>query len=369
MNPANRKRVKKAFFICSYHDLENERTCIIDAVEEANIGEKYKVILASDPLAIGTGESLLQGIIRNIEEECDVVICLLDGLRLNIAFELGIAFGLNKPTILLIEKGAWEEFKKSFSDLGGIKVIIYEGKNFLSPIPGLIKKELERIKNQEIKLRLTPEQLLAKGDAFFSTGDYEGAVEAYDAALAQKRKFYSALVRKGDALYEMDKVPEAVESYLIAIQEWPDKGSAYEGLGRAYEYLGKYREAGRDCYEPLIKLQPNNPHFYGKVALAFFFSSDFLGGIEWLDNKIKEQPHLKGFLSREKAWLYTSLAEFYPPRYKRKYCLKAIESLKECLKTSPPEMKDLIKGDEDYDILRKMPEFQALFTERRHPHA
>ncbi|HDI00395.1 MAG TPA: tetratricopeptide repeat protein, partial [Firmicutes bacterium] len=67
---------------------------------------------------------------------------------------------------------------------------------------------------------------------------------------------YEDLIRRAERL--LGKDPEAAAgAYIRAVEENPNRGEAYYGLGRAYAALGKVEEA-RDAFRRAAKLMPHD---------------------------------------------------------------------------------------------------------------
>jgi len=97
-------------------------------------------------------EPLLRDILERISNAA-IVIVILDGLRLNVVFELGFLYGIGKPFVLLKHERygpPFPEIDMLFSDFKGINVTSY---NFPDPkneqqFQSLIHRELQRCEAQ-----------------------------------------------------------------------------------------------------------------------------------------------------------------------------------------------------------------------------
>ena len=98
------------------------------------------------------------------------------------------------------------------------------------------------------------------GTGMMSSGDYEGAIQMFTAAIGDSRKgaIYShtnlvkAYIGRGDAKYKLEYYRAATEDYDIAIQLNPYAAAAYKGRGNAKYKLGQYSKAIADYNEAII---------------------------------------------------------------------------------------------------------------------
>jgi predicted nucleotide-binding protein len=136
------KEPKTVFLVYAYREeLQNTIYAIEKFFDSLKGKEKYIVIDAGRK--IRSSEHLLTGIFEGIKN-CDLSIVILNDLRANLAFELGLLYSLEKNYILLVDKARLDKIKKDFSDIEGLKFITYDPKN-LSELEGFMESELEHI--------------------------------------------------------------------------------------------------------------------------------------------------------------------------------------------------------------------------------
>lgn len=81
-----------------------------------------------------------------------------------------------------------------------------------------------------------------EGNKMLKAGNYNGAVEKYDAAL-QTSEDYRIYYQKGVALKKLRKFDEAIQAYQSALESNPNFGASYNGLGGIYYSQGQYQKA------------------------------------------------------------------------------------------------------------------------------
>lgn len=99
-------------------------------------------------------------------------------------------------------------------------------------------------------------KLYNEGNKMLKSGNYMGAVEQYDKALAID-KDYRTYYQKGMALKKANKYDDAKDSFESCLKVNPDFDAAYNALGGVYFSLGKYQEAA-DNFEKVVEISKNN---------------------------------------------------------------------------------------------------------------
>lgn len=100
-------------------------------------------------------------------------------------------------------------------------------------------------------------KLMAKGEAFFSSGKLNEALAAYQAALKLDPKLYHAALFSGDVYFQLGKFDEAEIWYQKAIAIDPFTESAYRYSATPLMKQGKTDQA-RDRYVEAYIVEPNN---------------------------------------------------------------------------------------------------------------
>jgi len=101
--------------------------------------------------------------------------------------------------------------------------------------------------------KTTPaEEALNEGEAAFSKGEMERAIEHYERALKLDPKLYEAPLSIGDAYHAMGKNDKAYESYARAVAIDPDRETAYRYWGDVLMREDKLNEAKEKFIEAVI---------------------------------------------------------------------------------------------------------------------
>lgn len=98
---------------------------------------------------------------------------------------------------------------------------------------------------------------MSKGDIFKRQGNYDKAILSYDKAI--KLNPNSSLIwrKKGAALMIKGKLDNAIEAYNKSIEIDPSDSIAWDNRGWALSYLGKYNEAIQS-FEKAIEIDPTD---------------------------------------------------------------------------------------------------------------
>lgn len=100
---------------------------------------------------------------------------------------------------------------------------------------------------------------MRKGEAAFLRDDYEGAVAAYESALALDPGLYAAPLFAGDAFLRRGQFEKAAEWYARAVKIDPDREQAYRYWGDALLKQARPDEA-RDKYVEAVIANPYDRH-------------------------------------------------------------------------------------------------------------
>lgn len=112
------------------------------------------------------------------------------------------------------------------------------------------------------------------GNALYRAGRYEGAVEAQSKAVALEPDNAVFLDNRGLTFAAMGEYSRAAEDYRRAIGLDPFYGKAHHNLGFVYYCLGQY-DAAADEYAKAIALEPDNGIYYSNRALSFVKTAAF----------------------------------------------------------------------------------------------
>jgi tetratricopeptide (TPR) repeat protein len=100
--------------------------------------------------------------------------------------------------------------------------------------------------------RSPAEEALMEGEAAFSKGEMERAIEHYERALKLEPKLYEAPLFIGDAYHKMGKNDKAYESYARAVAIDPDRETAYRYWGNVLMRENKLKESKAKLVDAVI---------------------------------------------------------------------------------------------------------------------
>jgi len=100
-----------------------------------------------------------------------------------------------------------------------------------------------------------PDSLLGLGYAYQQTGDYERALEAYDAVIALDPRNTGALYNKAVVFSELGRGKDAEVAYWDVLEIAPDHALAAKALGEYYIGKAQYKSA-LAALEPVIEVRP-----------------------------------------------------------------------------------------------------------------
>lgn len=91
--------------------------------------------------------------------------------------------------------------------------------------------------------------LSLQGEAKLESGDYKGAIEAYNQVLQLNASNTSAYVNRGMARFELGDKKGAINDFTQALQLNPNDASVYRKRGGVYIILGKKKKAREDLQQ------------------------------------------------------------------------------------------------------------------------
>ncbi|HUI42362.1 MAG TPA: protein kinase [Terriglobia bacterium] len=164
-----------------------------------------------------------------------------------------------------------------------------------------------------------PEVQLAIGDESQRTGDYQGAITAFQRAVSldpRSEVAYEGLGRAYDSLHRLD---EAEKAYKTAVQVRPACWECYDNLGTFFFYHARYDEA-LNAWQTLIALAPDIAWGYMNVGDVYLVRLDF--------NKAEDAFRSALKLNPESAESYSNLGttSYYLRQFAEEanYCERAV---------------------------------------------
>jgi len=149
------------------------------------------------------------------------------------------------------------------------------------------KKYLEKAR-QEIK----PDEHLAlfdRGVAYAEKGNYDRAIEDFNAALKIKPDFYLALKNRGIAYSNKDNYDRAIEDFNAVLRIKPNDHEALYNRGSAYDDKGNYDRAIED-YTAALRIKPDLHQALFNRGLAYKHKGNYDRAIEDYTAALRIKP-------------------------------------------------------------------------------
>lgn len=154
-------------------------------------------------------------------------------------------------------------------------------------------------------------KLFNEGNALLKAGNYNGAVEKYNAAL-KIEKDYRILYQKGVSLRKANKNDEAKDAFEECLKLKPDFEGAYNALGGVYFSMGNFQQS-IEKFEKILDMKDVKANIKSKVKknLALAYSrlgnenlsrGDANKGIEHLRKAVEYDNYDAAFLSLAKVY-------------------------------------------------------------------
>ncbi len=169
--------------------------------------------------------------------------------------------------------------------------------------------------------------LYQEGVNKYEAGNYEGAVEDFNQAIALDPQNALAYNKRGDAYYRLGDYEQAQADSSQAILLNPQDVNAYFDRGFAFYGLGKYKKAIAD-YNQAIKLNSKDAYAYYGRGLARAQSKDNKGAIEDFSKAITLKPEYN------EAYLQRGII-----RRRLRQRLEAIQDFDKIIKNNPSDAK------------------------------
>lgn len=119
-----------------------------------------------------------------------------------------------------------------------------------------------------------------KGDSYYTQGDYENAIVAYDSYLSTKPKDFKALYNRGRAYEELGEFEKAEQDFLLALEQDRKNTQILLSLSNVYQKQKKHNNAL--LYAEYAVEVPGAP------AMAYFMKARALHQIGNTDEAYKE---------------------------------------------------------------------------------
>jgi len=219
-------------------------------------------------------------------------------------------------------------------------------------MPPALKQQLADLSRrlelfEALGLPLDADACLARGNDYFSRGDYASALACYDRAAELKPGSASAHYKRGLTLGRLGRWDESLAAHDRAIALEKDHPSAHRNRGVDLQRLGRHEEA-LAALDRAIQLNPcdASARFVRVVALIA------LGRIEEANGAFDRLPEAgpdDGYGHYNRACALARLGRR----------ADALAGLREAVRLDP-KCKVSAKTDPDFESLRSDPDFQAL---------
>jgi tetratricopeptide (TPR) repeat protein len=156
-------------------------------------------------------------------------------------------------------------------------------------------------------------KLYNDGNQKLKAGNYTGAVESYDKALAID-KDYRIYYQEGIALKKLGKLDDAKNSFESSLKTKPDFDAAYNALGGVYFSMRNYEKAVEN-FEKVVETTKNNniksavkknlAIAYAKMGNDAITEGNSKEGIDYLQKAVSNDNYDAAYLSLAKIYSET----------------------------------------------------------------
>lgn len=136
-----------------------------------------------------------------------------------------------------------------------------------------------------------------RGLAKSNSGDYLGAIEDFNKAVAIAPKYFDAINNRGWAYYNLKKTDKAISDYRLAISVY-QSDVAYRNLAWAYYILNNFKGAIEN-YSITIKLSPSDSRAYFYRAMSYYKTDNLPEACkDWKKAKETGEGQAEGYLAK-----------------------------------------------------------------------
>ena len=160
-----------------------------------------------------------------------------------------------------------------------------------------------------------PKTFVAEGMSKGSSGDLDGAIEAFKAAIQIDPKYAAAYYGLGFAYAIQNKPDDAIAAYGQAIQLDPKYKDAYYQRG-VLKGLKADFDGAADDFKQVVKLDPHFATAYYNLGHALYFKGDLDGAIDQINQALTLNPNfpyayfIHGLIRRTQGRRIEALADF-----------------------------------------------------------
>ncbi len=161
-----------------------------------------------------------------------------------------------------------------------------------------LQKELEGLNARDRLVHLkqtvdegkgTKEIYFYLGNAYFETGDANGAIGAYSEAIEIDPKYFKAMVNLALMYDEQEKYTLAIETLERAAEIDPKSPDVWSHMGNSY-YADQQHAKAMDLYRKALQIDPNASHALYSIGIAFADAGIFREAVRYWERVSKLEP-------------------------------------------------------------------------------
>ncbi len=203
----------------------------------------------------------------------------------------------------------------------GVSFMTIEGgQNLNFAIPSNYIKTLLAISNRvrplsRVSSTVSAETYFRRGYMKYESGDYQGALAAFDSTIQLRPDAAEAYVNRGNVKGKLGQLNAAIADYDTAIRLRPDLVDAYVNRGAAKADLGQLNAAIAD-YDTAIRLRPDDAEAYVNQGSAKYKLGQFNAAISDYDTAIRLKPEYaeayydRGLVKRKLGQFNAAIADY-----------------------------------------------------------
>jgi eukaryotic-like serine/threonine-protein kinase len=169
------------------------------------------------------------------------------------------------------------------------------------------KDWLEKARSScERALSITPqlaEGHTCLGDVYYSTGQYEEAVQQFQRSLELDHTSDETLRSLAAAYQKQEKTSAAEDSYRKAVSLRPNYWGVYSAFGKFYSDHGRYGESA-EMFRKAIQLAPQNYRGYSNLGGIYLYLGDYPHAVEQLEQSVALRPTFDAYGNLGAAYFY-----------------------------------------------------------------
>lgn len=306
--------------------------------------KSYLDILGFSPDKIRTSNTSAAVIsqIKKNPENIDLIICnlkVLDGSvstktglqLLHIVKNMLLTAGSEKLVpFIFVEKVFDRQIIISACKAGASQFLILPSDpvSFGQKLMEVLEKPEESLLHREVS------RLLVEGNMLQEMGLFDQAIIFYNRALKMGGENSAVLAEKANTLLKMNEVDQAIRIFKQITEFEANFPRAYQGMGKAYEQLGNYKEAKKN-YLKVMDLEPDNVQVLYHIGALYQDEGDFeKAGFYFREGIERNKKFVKNYLG---------LAKVFEARDNPK---KALEIYRKALEYNPTQnFLYLLMGD------------------------